>query len=88
MAPATVTIELPMQLYRQLETLATAEQSDLIELLNRLIKSAAKQQVVRQVPTPALRSILERATDLGVSDLSAQHDHYLYSVEKQPIEQP
>lgn len=26
--------------------------------------------------------ILARATDLGISDLAEQHDHYLYGVEK------
>ncbi len=88
MTPATVTIELPTQLYRQLEILANAEQADLVELLNRWVESAAKEQMERQVSVPALRSILERATDLGVSDLSAQHDHFLYGVEKRPLQQP
>jgi hypothetical protein len=31
----------------------------------------------------ALKKILSRATDLGLSDLSQQHDHYLYGIEKQ-----
>lgn len=86
MTPATVTIELPAQLYRQLQTLAEMEQADVVELLKRLVKLAANQPVNRHVPTPALRNILERATDLGVSDLSAQHDHYLYGVEKHAVE--
>lgn len=29
-----------------------------------------------------LQSLLALATDLGVSDLAEQHDHYLYGVEK------
>lgn len=82
MAPTTTTIELPTPLYRQLQALAEDEQSDLIELLSRLINLAASQQVDDEDSAPALRSILARATDLGVSDLSAQHDHYLYGVEK------
>jgi predicted transcriptional regulator len=86
MTPATVTIELPTQLYRQLQTLAEGEQADLTELLNRLVKLAASQAVNRQAPTPALRNILERATDLGVTDLSAQHDHYLYGLDKRFVE--
>ena len=31
----------------------------------------------------AFQRILGRATDLGVSDLAEQHDHYLYGTEKQ-----
>ena len=29
-----------------------------------------------------LQSLLALATDLGVTDLAEQHDHYLYGVEK------
>lgn len=38
-----------------------------------------------QKPEPMkkiLRKLSERAMDLGVSDLAAQHDHYLYGTEK------
>ncbi|OHB87671.1 MAG: hypothetical protein A3D13_02285 [Planctomycetes bacterium RIFCSPHIGHO2_02_FULL_40_12] len=30
-----------------------------------------------------LQRIAARAKDLGISDLAAQHDHYLYGTEKQ-----
>jgi hypothetical protein len=30
----------------------------------------------------AFRRILERATDLGISDLAEQHNHHLYGTEK------
>ena len=36
-----------------------------------------------QPPVRAFERILARATDLGVSDLAEQHDHYLYGTEKQ-----
>ncbi len=29
-----------------------------------------------------LQKLSERAKDLGISDLAAQHDHYLYGTEK------
>jgi hypothetical protein len=36
-----------------------------------------------QVPSNrAFRRILGRATNLGISDLAQQHDHYLYGTEK------
>ena len=38
----------------------------------------------KKPPVPsnrAFRKILIRATDLGVSDLATQHDHYLYGTE-------
>ena len=30
----------------------------------------------------AFQRLLARATDLGISDLAEQHDHYLYGTEK------
>jgi len=36
----------------------------------------------KRPPNRALKRILERATDLGLSDLAEQHDHYLYGTEK------
>lgn len=35
-----------------------------------------------QPTEPTLHRLLALATDLGVSDLAEQHDHYLYGVEK------
>ena len=79
----TVTIELPTQLYTQLQELAADEQSDPIQVLVRLLTSAMQKRPSSQPSTRAFRRIVERATDLGVTDLAEQHDHYLYGVEKQ-----
>ena len=70
METETVTIELPAQFYAQLE------------LLTHLIAVAMEQRIQPQSPTRAFRRIRERATDLGVTDLADQHDHYLYGVDK------
>jgi hypothetical protein len=83
METETVTIELPAQFYAQLQALAADEQTDPIELLTRLIAVAMQQRIQPQSPTRAFRRIRERATDLGVTDLAEQHDHYLYGVDKQ-----
>ncbi len=77
----TVILELPVQIYTELQTLADAEERDVIEVLKRLIAEANAQEAVRP-QTRAFASIMDRATDLGVEDLAAQHDHYLYGVEK------
>ena len=79
----TITIELPAQLYTQLQKLAADEQSDPIQVLVRLLTSAMQQRYPSRPSTRAFQRILERATDLGVTDLAEQHDHYLYGVEKQ-----
>ena len=79
----TVTIELPAQFYAQLQTLAADEQTDPVEVLVHLITVAIQQRIQPQSPTRAFQRIRERATDLGVTDLAEQHDHYLYGVEKQ-----
>lgn len=78
----TVTLEVPAQLYSQLQTLAEAEQTDIIGLLRRLLAGANGHQVQPHATTRAFQRILDRATDLGVTDLSEHHDHYLYGVER------
>ena len=79
---STVTLELPDYLYHQLQLLAEDEQTDIIELLRRLLAATNGHKTPPQATTRAFQRILERATDLGVNDLAEQHDHYLYGTDK------
>ena len=36
----------------------------------------------KEIPNRAFKQILKRAMDLGISDLTMQHDHYLYGTDK------
>ena len=83
MTTGIVTVKLPKDLYSRLDTLAKQERTDLVELLNRLVASVAAPRAQAEPSTTAFQRILGRATDLGVSDLAEQHDHYLYATEKQ-----
>ena len=74
MTSETVTVQLPASLYADLELLAADEQSELAELIARLVEDA-RQGRQYQPQSRAFRRILERATDLGINDLSEQHDH-------------
>jgi len=78
----TITLELPTELYSQLQIVAEAEQTDIIELLRRLLAPVNGQKTRMQATTRSFQRILDRATDLGVTDLAEQHDHYLYGTEK------
>jgi hypothetical protein len=82
MTSETVSVQLPASLYADLESLAADEQSELTELIARLVEDA-RQGRHYQPQSRAFRRILERATDLGLADLSEQHDHYLYGTEKE-----
>ena len=82
MDTATVTIKLPTQLYTRLQTRARSERTDVVELLARLVDTPEAAPATQQAATQAFQRILERATDLGMSDLAEQHDHYLYGVDK------
>jgi hypothetical protein len=82
MTVGTVTVKLPRDLYIRLDKLAKQERTDLVELLDRLAASAMDSQTRGEPSTTAFERILDRATDLGVSDLAEQHDHYLYGTEK------
>jgi hypothetical protein len=83
MEAAMITLRLPTDLYEALQSLASAEQVEPVEMIARLVMMAEGQRTPPEAPTRAFQNILERATDLGVEDLSEQHDHYLYGVEKQ-----
>ena len=79
MTVGTVTVKLPRDLYARLDSLAKQERTDVVDLLSRLAASRAQGEP----STVAFKHILARATDLGISDLAEQHDHYLYGTEKQ-----
>ena len=81
MTSESVTLDLPASLYADLEALASDEQAEPVEVIARLVETA-RQQRLAESPTRAFRRILERATDLGITDLAEQHDHYLYGVDK------
>jgi metal-responsive CopG/Arc/MetJ family transcriptional regulator len=83
MTVGTVTVKLPKDLYARLDTLAKQERTDVVALLTRLTASATAPRAEAEPSTAAFQRILDRATDLGVSDLAEQHDHYLYGAEKQ-----
>jgi hypothetical protein len=83
MTVGTVTVKLPKDLYTRLNSLAKQERTDVVELLDRLAASATASRAEGEPSTTAFQRILARATDLGVSDLAEQHDHYLYGTEKQ-----
>lgn len=81
MESETVILQLPASLYADLESLAIDEQIEPIDLIAHLVE-AARQHHEAGAPARAFRKILERAADLGVTDLAEQHDHYLYGVDK------
>jgi hypothetical protein len=81
MSSETVILEVPASIYADLEHLADDEQVEPVDMIARLVE-AAYQQHQAAPPTHAFHKILERATDLGISDLAEQHDHYLYGVDK------
>jgi hypothetical protein len=82
MASETVTVRLPASLYADLESLAADEQAELADVIARLVE-IARQQRQAEPRSRAFRRILERATDLGITDLAEHHDHYLYGVDKE-----
>lgn len=80
----TQIIKLPLWLYDDLKKLAEEDKSDsLVDVIAKLVAQALER---RKPPTPsptsAFQNILDRATDLEVTDLAEQHDHFLYGAEK------
>lgn len=82
METPVVAIELPADLYAELQSLTAQENAkNPADMIARLVAEAQEKHVYPQ-PTPAFQRILDRATDLGIADLSEQHDHYLYGTDK------
>lgn len=84
----TKTLTLPASLYRQLQQVAKQHQTNPVDLIAQWLSMAQQNQPLSpadELPsatTPAFQQILAVATDLGINDLAAQHDHYLYGIEK------
>lgn len=70
-------LQIPDELYRRLQSLSSTRQTDPVGLLEALVTQAEQSE------THLLHRIAALATELGVSDLSDQHDHHLYGTEKQ-----
>lgn len=60
---------------------ASGEQMEVVEAIAHLFE-VAFQRGRSDARTLAFERILARATDLGVTDISEQHDHYLYGIDK------
>jgi hypothetical protein len=55
---------------------------DLMPNQRYLIQIIFQEKPLKKKRNRVLQRISARATDLGVSDLAAQHDHYLYGIQK------
>lgn len=55
---------------------------DLVPNQKYLIQIIFQEKPLKKKKNRVLQRILARATDLGISDLAAQHDHYLYGTKK------
>jgi hypothetical protein len=55
---------------------------DLVPYQRYLIQIIFQEKPLKKKKNRVLQRISARATDLGVSDLAAQHDHYLYGTKK------
>jgi hypothetical protein len=76
-----VHVELPADLYAELESMAVQDKAkDAVDMIARLVADAHSHKAYPESVTPAFRRILDRAADLGVTDLAEQHDHYLYNL--------
>ena len=83
MDAAVVTIELPNKLYADLQSLTQQAQAQSpVDMIVRLVTQARQPAGIVYAATPAFQRILDRAADLGIDDLSEQHDHYLYGTAK------
>lgn len=75
----TTDTKIKQQIYQIIESLPVERLPDLLRFLKYLT------QPVKSSPSPSpppVYQIHENAVDTGITDLAAQHDHYLYGVSK------
>lgn len=85
MATEKETIELPIDLYERLLTVAQAENIDIVTLLENLLgshKPATKPIDDFDPSQSPLYRLHEHAIDTGIPDLAQNLDHYLYGLPK------
>lgn len=80
MTTQMITLQLPLDLYNKLKSLATEGQQEPKQIIEQLITQAYTQRF--QTITPAFQMILDNAVDLGVTDLAEHHDVYLYGTDR------
>jgi hypothetical protein len=71
----TTDTKIKQQIYQIIESLPVERLPDLLRFLKSLT------QPIKSSPPP-IYQIHENAVDTGITDLAAQHDHYLYGVGK------
>ena len=77
--PPTITLELPTNLYTDLQTLATQEHVNLVELLARLIQLARQDVVAPVTPDPVYELIgAYRSQQPLIDDIPISEDPDLY----------
>ena len=75
MRESTVTIELPAEVYAELESLAAQDKArDAADMIARLVTNAQAHKQYPESSTSALHRVMDRATDSGMSGSSKQYD--------------
>lgn len=68
---------LKQQIHQIIETLAVDKLPELLRFLNSLLRKEPDNRPETPVP---IYQAHQHAVETGISDLAAQHDHYLYGV--------
>lgn len=83
MATSSHTIQLSTQTYTRLLAAAKEQQTDVEVLIKRWLGSLESAEKQADKPNETFAYLASIAEDLGVDDLSENHDHYLYGVDKE-----
>lgn len=79
MTAATQTIQLSMTTYEQLVAAAQQQQLDIEALIQNFLQ---QPKVAPAQSKHRFAYLLDIAEDMGIDDLSENHDHYLYGADK------
>lgn len=74
----TTTTSIKQQIYQLIESLPVEQLPEVLDFVTDL----TSMKVEPPAPIAPIYHIHHYAVDTGISDLAAQHDHYLYGVDK------
>jgi hypothetical protein len=77
--PMPVELSVKHQIYQTIDALPTEQLPELLHLLKQFIEAVKPEAAP---PVAPIYQIHQQAIDTGLTDLAAQHDHYLYGTAK------
>jgi len=76
-------LNLKNQIYQMIESMPIEQLPDLLQFVRQFPQQPAKSEPTSNIAP--IYQLHQHAVDTGISDLAAQHDHYIYGTSKDDV---